>query len=105
MKSVDLPTPDKQRRLELNRAAAIRSRKKKKQEEDQLRLHVEFLQESNQHLDLKLQEYSRILTDQTHYTTLLKANLYQLVMENSSLRARLKEKGKDTDKGASYLVE
>lgn len=78
--------------MELNRAAAIRSRKKKKQDEEQIRLHVDFLQQSNQHLKLKIKEYQQLFADQETYTTVLKANLYQVLVENEQIRALIKEK-------------
>jgi len=90
--SIVLPE-DKQRRLALNRAAAIKSRKKKKKEEEELRQHVDFMTRSIGHLQDKLQAYERLVEDQTSFQALLKAQMCRLARENEEMSASIKASG------------
>lgn len=87
--SILLPE-DKQRRLALNRAAAIKSRKKKKKEEEELRQHVDFMTRAIGHLQDKLQAYERLVEDQTRFQALLKTQIGQLARENEEMSAGIK---------------
>lgn len=81
---------DKQRRLALNRVAAIKSRKKKKKEELEIRLHVDFLAKTNSHLQSKIEAFEQLTTEQTHLNSLLKAQIEVLNRENEHLKGKKK---------------
>ena len=51
------PEEERQKRLEMNRAAAMRSRMKKKAELEKLKKQVEELTEAKNLLELKMQQY------------------------------------------------
>ena len=85
------PVEDKQKRLELNRLAAVKSRQKKKQEIDVLRQQRDFLSQTKAHLELKLNEYERMLQDQTVANTLVHGQMFDLLLENQRLKSLLKE--------------
>lgn len=87
--SIVLPE-DKQRRLALNRTAAIKSRKKKKKEDEELHLHVDFTTKAISHLKAKLQAYEELVGEQARLNGLLKAQISQLAQENEEMLARTK---------------
>ena len=85
-KKENTPADDRQKRLEMNRAAAMRSRQKKKQELEQLRRQVEQLNSAKALLEIKLQQYEALLQASYRDNTLLKAHINHILTENASLR-------------------
>lgn len=79
------PEEEKQNRLEMNRAAAMRSRNKKKAELQKLKKQVEELTEAKNLLELKMQQYESLLQASYRDNTLLKAHIHSVLSQNSSL--------------------
>ncbi|CAG9311062.1 unnamed protein product [Blepharisma stoltei] len=85
----------KRKRLEKNKAAAMRSRLKKKLEAEQLRRHVSELSESNHNLKASLQHYEALLQAAYSENLVLKANICYVSSENELLKTRDESKIKN----------
>ena len=83
----EIPTEEeRQKRLEMNRAAATRSRMKKKAELEKLKKQVQELTEAKNLLELKMQQYESLLQASYRDNTLLKAHIHSLLSQNSAMK-------------------
>ena len=83
------PSLDKQKKLEMNRAAAMRSRLKKKREIERLRVVVEELSQAKELVDVKREQYEQLLQISYRDNAIMKAHLVQVEDENAQLRQQI----------------
>lgn len=76
---------ERQKKLEMNRAAAMRSRLKKKQEIERLRGVVGRLRSHQELLAMKTEQYEKLLQQAYRDHTLMKNNLEQVETETKQL--------------------
>ena len=82
---------EKERRLELNRAAAMRSRQKKKQELERLQHEAEVLTAAKDISEKRFQQFEALLKESYRTNAQLQAQLLQALNEQAEVRQRLKE--------------
>jgi hypothetical protein len=80
---------DKQKKLELNRAAAMRSRMKKKMEIERLQGVVFQLSQSKELLDLKLDQYEQLLQQSYRDNAMMKTHMAQALAEQEKVRRQM----------------
>ncbi|CAG9333328.1 unnamed protein product [Blepharisma stoltei] len=88
--SKDKTTEERQLRLEMNRAAAMRSRNKKRMEMLRLKSLVVDLNNEKVLLELKLQQYEMLMQASYGENNMLKVEMTQLMLENAVLKQNLK---------------
>jgi hypothetical protein len=81
---------EKERRLELNRAAAMRSRMKKKHELERLQQEAEVLTAANDAAEKRFQQFEVLLQESYKANTLLQAQLLQALNTQAEASQRLK---------------
>lgn len=80
---------ERQKKLEMNRAAAMRSRLKKKQEIDRLRGVVARLREEQGLLGVKTEQYEKLLQQAYRDNALMKNHLEQVETDTLQLLGQL----------------
>ncbi|CAG9332700.1 unnamed protein product [Blepharisma stoltei] len=83
-------TEQRQQRLEMNRAAAMRSRNKKKMEMMRFKSLVVELSNEKALLLQKIQQYEMLIQASYTENSMLKVEMSQLIFENSMLKQTLK---------------
>ena len=86
-----LDVSEKERRLELNRAAAMRSRLKKKQELEQLQGQAEALTAAKATSEKRVQQYEVLLQESYKEAAATQSRLLQCINERAVLQLRLKD--------------
>ena len=81
---------EKDRRLELNRAAAMRSRMKKKQELERLQHEAEVLTSANEAAEKRFQQFEALLQESYKANAQLQAQLLQALSAQAEVSQRLK---------------
>lgn len=83
--------PEKERRLELNRAAAMRSRLKKKQELEYLQKEADELSAAKAASEKRVMQFEALLQASYTEAALTQSRLMQAVNDRAVLQLRLKE--------------
>lgn len=87
--SSDITTDDKKTRLEMNRAAAMRSRTKKRLEMTRLKSLVVEINNEKLMLEAKVSQYEMFIQVSMAESTMLRMEIGQLMADNALLKQNL----------------